>query len=127
MNFEKLKNLIKRNGDTFIFLEGGEPEMVLLSFHEYERLRSSTASPAVRQSPGVPLTQMTPDDTTFLSDIDEDVYATPYTEAEPFSEIPTSLSGFEGFRPSPEAERLDNRNQNMPLRREDVRLEDLPI
>lgn len=40
MDFVKLKNLIKTNGDKFIFVENGEPEMVVMSFREYEKLNS---------------------------------------------------------------------------------------
>lgn len=38
MNFFKIKNLVKQNGDKFIFLENGEPEIVMMSFREYEKL-----------------------------------------------------------------------------------------
>ena len=38
MDFSKIKQLVKQSGDKFIFLEDGEPEIVVLSFHEYQKL-----------------------------------------------------------------------------------------
>ena len=130
MDFTKLKKLIKKNGDTFIFVEGGEPEMVLLSFAEYERLRNSDARGARQHNQGVPMAQIPQEDNSFLSVIDEDVYAAPYAESDSFPEgsaEPMAFTGYEGPGPAPVTDRFDNQNQNMPLRREDVRLEDLPI
>mgnify|MGYP003393540156 CR=1 FL=1 len=40
MDLNKIKNLIKQNGDRLILLENGEPEAVVMSFPEYERLTS---------------------------------------------------------------------------------------
>lgn len=38
MDFSRIKNLVKKNGDKFIFVEDGEPEMVIMSFAEYEKM-----------------------------------------------------------------------------------------
>lgn len=38
MELTKIKNLIKRNGDKVILVENGEPELVLMSFQEYEEI-----------------------------------------------------------------------------------------
>ena len=38
MDFAKIKELVRKNGDKFIVIEGNEPEVVLLSFTEYMRL-----------------------------------------------------------------------------------------
>ena len=101
MDFEKMKKLIHRNGDTFIFVEEGEPEMVLLSFDEYERLTNGHA-PAKdekrEQKPAMPAVE-----NEFLPAMDGDMYAPPYSEPDSYE------------------------TQSAPLRREDVRLEDLPI
>ncbi len=40
MDFSRIKNLIKQNGDKFIMMENGEPEMVVMSFGEYEHMIS---------------------------------------------------------------------------------------
>lgn len=38
IDFLRIKNLVKQNGDKFIFIENGEPEMVMMSFSEYQKL-----------------------------------------------------------------------------------------
>jgi len=42
MNIEKMKKLIKDNGDKFIFMEGDEPDVVMMSFKEYEKILNHT-------------------------------------------------------------------------------------
>ena len=38
MDFVKIKNMVRENGDKVIFMENGEPELVMMSFVEYEKL-----------------------------------------------------------------------------------------
>lgn len=38
MDFIKIKNMVRENGDKVIFMENGEPELVVMSFAEYEKL-----------------------------------------------------------------------------------------
>lgn len=38
MDLSKFKKLIKKSGDKVIFVEDGEPDMILMSFDEYESL-----------------------------------------------------------------------------------------
>lgn len=38
MDFLKIKNLVKQNGDKFVFVENGEPDIVVMSFREYEKI-----------------------------------------------------------------------------------------
>lgn len=38
MDLSQIKNFVKQNGDKFILMENGEPEIVVMSFREYERL-----------------------------------------------------------------------------------------
>lgn len=38
MDFAKIKNLVKGNGDKVILLENGEPAMVVMSLSDYEKL-----------------------------------------------------------------------------------------
>lgn len=38
MDFIKIKNMIRENGDKVVFMENGEPEFVVMSFVEYEKL-----------------------------------------------------------------------------------------
>ena len=42
MDFAKIKNLVRLNGDKFIFLENGEPQIVMMAFEEYEKLLRET-------------------------------------------------------------------------------------
>lgn len=38
MDFAKIKNLVKGNGDKLILVENDEPEIVMMSFAEYEKM-----------------------------------------------------------------------------------------
>lgn len=38
MDFKDIKKFVKQNGNTFIFMEGDNPEVVLMSFEAYESL-----------------------------------------------------------------------------------------
>lgn len=38
MDLGRIKKLIKQDGDKFIVTESGEPELVIMSFKEYEKL-----------------------------------------------------------------------------------------
>ncbi|MBI3631092.1 MAG: type II toxin-antitoxin system Phd/YefM family antitoxin [Candidatus Sungbacteria bacterium] len=44
MDFAKIKNLVKGNGDRVILLENGEPEAVVMSFAEYEKLAAGVSA-----------------------------------------------------------------------------------
>ncbi len=44
MDVSKILQLAKKNGDTFIVIENGEPEMVLMSFREYEDMVNRAAA-----------------------------------------------------------------------------------
>ncbi len=107
MDFAKIKHLVKENGDKFIFLEHGEPEIVVLSFHEYQKLLKGTAGnpmmPVRREEQryrAMPARSYSPDYLeSFGGDLEETEFISP--DAEPGRQIPT--------------------------RPEDIRLEDLPI
>lgn len=99
MNLSKIKNLVKQNGDKFIFVENGEPEVVMMSFHEYEKLANGGN---IEKRPSV-YGASAPRQFEFSSPI-EDTF--PETE---FIESATREAA------------------GLPLRLEDVRLEDLPI
>ncbi len=38
MNLSKIAQFVKENGDKFILIENGEPQMVVMSFQEYEKI-----------------------------------------------------------------------------------------
>lgn len=99
MNLSKIKNLVKQNGDKFIFVENGEPEVVMMSFHEYEKLANGGS-----------------------------------VEKRPFVHGASAPRQFEFSSPTedvfPETEFVESATgeiAGLPLRLEDVRLEDLPI
>ena len=97
MDFSKIKNLVKANGDKFIFLENGEPEAVLMSFKEYEKLIGASTGQIRQNFPQQKFSEEVPD-------VDSD--APKDTEL-----IPNAFSESIG----------------LPVRLEDIRLEDLPI
>ena len=93
MDLNKIKNLIKQNGDKFIVVENGEPELVVMSFAEYEKLVNSRPSGGRlegNQGPAEP---------------EEDTTSAAIVES---IGLPAGLAG-------------------LPVRLEDIRLEDLPI
>lgn len=51
MDISKIKHLVKSNGDKFIFVENGEPEIVMMSFQEFEKLAGNNVHQPIRHSP----------------------------------------------------------------------------
>ena len=122
MDLSRIKQFVKQNGDKFIFVENGEPEVVMMSFREYEKMLSkngthtSPASVPVRDArEKMPLIQ---------------------PEPSPESYAPFPLHGFqveeetilevEPFEMTPEKPILHEQSR-MSGRLEHIRLEDLPI
>lgn len=103
MDFRKIKNLVKQNGDKFIFVENGEPELVVMSFQEYEKLNGvgnhkssyigNNNNESGQRSRAVNLMEKE-------------------TEFEP---------------PEDDYEERFTQKSSLPVRLEDIRLEDLPI
>ncbi len=91
MDIGRIKKLVKDNGDKFVFVENGEPELVVMSFREYEKLSEHQYSKS--RSPS-------PESRTALFD-------------EPLGLIETRIDVEE--------------SPGLPVRVEDVRLEDLPL
>lgn len=123
MDFWKMRKLIKQNGDKIIVFENGEPEAVVMSFHEYEKLMKvfpEVVSVGPGQETFVPLS----------------VAAMPPEQAaaqeQQFSDF-SSMDSFEEETKEPvwptlaHAEPTGVSSSGLPLRLEDVRLEDLPI
>lgn len=96
MDLSKIKNLVKQNGDKFIFLENGEPEIVMMSFKEYEKLLRSDSN-----------IRMHPNYSNHSSDKFES-FESPMGETEFVVPVTAEAAG-------------------LPVRLEDIRLEDLPI
>jgi len=105
MDLSRIKNLVKQNGDKFIFVENGEPEIVMMSFHEYQKLTQrdfnvhSEYSQTIRKN--LNYTNDASDNSAVYSDNNADV------ESGSFG-LPHEVAG-------------------VPVRLEDIRLEDLPI
>lgn len=91
MDLSKIKNLVKQNGDKFIFLDNGEPEVVMMSWREYQKLFNN-------------------DSNNHYSDHSVDKFESPLgaKETEFISPVLAESVG-------------------LPIRLEDIRLEDLPI
>ena len=109
MDFSKIKNLVKQNGDKFIFLEDGEPELVVMSFHEYEKISKA--------------------------DLNKPVYAND-ASSNGYEMKPLSKQNYEAVLADLEMEKIMEKEmetrvamekENFPLNLEDIRLEDLPI
>ncbi len=43
MDFTRIKNLLRGNGEKLILVENGEPEVVVMSFSEYARIAGASA------------------------------------------------------------------------------------
>lgn len=101
MNLAKIKDLIKKNGDKFILIDNEEPEVVMISFQEYERLLKETAMSDERIIPSKPPKTQTP---LKISELEMDkVRETEFV-------LPAS-----------------SESSMAPVRLEDIRLEDLPL
>ncbi|OHA00243.1 MAG: hypothetical protein A3C07_01800 [Candidatus Sungbacteria bacterium RIFCSPHIGHO2_02_FULL_47_11] len=99
MHFDKLKNLVKQNGDKFVVMENGEPEIVMMSFHEYERLMA-------HRSVVTDLSMTT----------GKNVYRHEFSD---WDERPLEETEF--------VDSISSETGGLPARLEDIRLEDLPI
>ncbi len=116
MELSKLKNMLRENGDKVIVMENGEPELVVMSFAEYEklaRLHIAESKNVVRPKPVTrpnESVQRSPDtdrhETEFIAPLD----TTPIRTA--------STMGYD--RPM-----MLGREESLHVA--DVRLEDLPI
>ena|SRR3989338_7306478 len=91
MDIGRIKKLVKDNGDKFVFIENGEPELVVMSFNEYEKL-------AEREHQKI--RSVSPEGRTALFD-------------EPLGLMETRVEVDE--------------SPGLPIRVEDIRLEDLPL
>ena len=106
MDFSKIKHLVKTNGDKFIFLEDGEPDIVVLSFVEYQRLLKGISG-----SHALPMRR--PD---LYRAMPARTYNPEYLESMGNELEETEFDSHESDHSRP-----------LPSRPEDIRLEDLPI
>lgn len=132
MDFAKIKALVKMNGDKFVMMENGEPEMVVMSFREYERLARSAGTSGNRSGyvvPYHPPKGASYEGSRFSGDEGEELRETEFVAPMPQQHSPPyreSDGGGTGLMPA------HGREQHAPeregrVRPEDIRLEDLPI
>jgi hypothetical protein len=116
VDLSKIKQLVKSNGDKFIMIENGEPELVVLSFGEYRKLveqrpelrTHSRDSRASVYNPQSPLTHFEPPTASLAAHTEVPDHEESLQETE-FDAVETEKSA------------------GLPVRLEDIRLEDLPI
>lgn len=106
MDISRIKNLVKQNGDKFILVENGEPELVVMSFQEYEKLFGGSGHASAEIGPSVVSAPSKGDYNAFLADWE--------TERIKEKEIETRTA-------------IERRSLPLPANLEDIRLEDLPI
>ena len=97
MDLARLKKLMRESGGKFIIIEGGEPELVVLPFSEYERLIGQRGNP------------------------EENVRKEYYNEGPSYQESRAPSREFD-VAPMTLGESI-----GLPVRLEDIRVEDLPI
>ncbi len=105
MDLLKIKNLVKQNGDKFIFVENGEPELVVMSFGEYEKLANGGQQEKVHAGSGRGV---------FTGEEGRGIGADTDFLSHNFPETKVEVASDYGAA-------------GLPIRLEDIRLEDLPI
>ena len=116
MDFVKIKNMVRENGDKVIFMENGEPELVVMSFAEYEKLAHLQLTDAVNIEKGRARTE--DNDRVGRNPMDDTPHETEFVAPLEIAPIRTaSIQGDQFGR----AERVES------PRMSDIRLEDLPI
>ena len=121
MDLLRIKDLVKRNGERLILIEQGEPEIVMMSFSEYEKLAADSQADNDSLSRRESLeTRMKPEEwtdpeaaeTEFVTD------EAPTAGQRPrFDPVRNKPPGADAV---PQAERISNEV-------EQIRLEDLPL
>lgn len=130
MDLSKIKNLVKQNGDKFIFVENGEPEVVMMSFGEYQKL--SQRDPNIRMP-----SELSESPKKFYADHSDDRFGafgphTEFKETEFMAPVVAESAGLPRYTTSTadiggKNEVVEDVIRGLPVRLEDIRLEDLPI
>ena len=118
MDFVKIKNMVRENGDKVIFMENGEPELVVMSFAEYEKLAHLQLADAVHNTAKDKEQTEKNDHVVARNPMDDTTHETEFVAPLEIAPIRTaSIQGDQFGR----AERAES------PRMSDIRLEDLPI
>ena len=116
MDFVKITNMVRENGDKVIFMENGEPELVVMSFAEYEKLAHLQLTDVVNT--GKSNIRTGNSDRVTRNPVDDTPHETEFVAPLEIAPIRTaSIQGDQFGRP----ERAES------PRISDIRLEDLPI
>lgn len=118
MNLETLKKFVKQNGDRFIVVENGEPEMVVMSFAEYQKLvGGKTSLPPAETKASAPNLN------------DQDMVNAELNSLETYEGYNENgdIPSFQEKRPRIRQAMDTMSDSGLPIRLEDIRLEDLPI
>ncbi|MEK7560971.1 MAG: hypothetical protein AAB539_03390 [Patescibacteria group bacterium] len=135
MNFSTLKELVKKNNDRFVLMENDEPEIVMLSFREYARitdnkmdknamppLRNDMMRRSVTTPSAMPAGVLNADANRKRNSDSRAQFIN--AELDVHREMPEDGDA----RPQEDERGLnDARPKGLPLRLEDLRLEDLPF
>ena len=119
MDFVKIKNMVRENGDKVIIMENGEPELVVMSFAEYEKLARLRVKEMVNSR-----------NETAASRYTEPMSREPDEEAMRETEFvaPLGIEAMQTARiPHNNAAGVAPVSRNDSPRLQDIRLEDLPI
>ena len=120
MDFVKIKNLVRENGDKVIFMENGEPELVVMSFAEYEKLAHLhlTVSLADTVHTEKSKTRTENSDRLARNPMDDMPHETEFVA--PLEIAPVRTASIQG-------DQFGRAERGESARMSDIRLEDLPI
>ena len=118
MDFVKIKNMVRENGDKVIVMENGEPEIVVMSFAEYEKLAYLQVADVIRTEK-INLKIEEKHDHVARNPMDDAPHETEFVAPLEIAPIRTASIQGDGHG------RMELRGE--PMRMSDIRLEDLPI
>ena len=120
MDFVKITNMVRENGDKVIFMENGEPELVVMSFAEYEKLAHLhlTASFADTVHTEKNKTRTESSDRVARNSMDDTPHETEFVA--PLEIAPIRTASIQG-------DQFGRLERGESPRMSDIRLEDLPI
>lgn len=123
MDFAKIKHMVRENGDKIIFMEHGEPELVMMSFVEYEklaRLHLSEAKERVHVERHATMQTTLKTNEQLPKEVEDDtMHETEFLA--PVQTVPVRAASFSGY------DRIGELAVEESRHAADIRLEDLPI
>ena len=117
MDFVKIKNMVRKNGDKVILMEHDEPEIVVMSFAEYEKLAHLQIADTI-DSEKIIVRRDMQNHHNAKNSFDDESHETEFVA--PVGTAPIRTASLYGN------ERI-GREERKETRMSDIRLEDLPI